>query len=225
MGDARSKDGRIDRRSFDPARGAVEVTQPLLRAVLSYAPGEGETVAGSLGWLTLDAVDRTAVVEIRLACMPVLGEGIPGPFGSTFYPGDHFEAVVPRRDHDSEASMMLNLLDGLAPRRFEFDMNLPARWRLTLERDGSVIVVDESKVAQVYIGAPWAFDSESNRVPVRFELEGGRLIQVIGVDENTSFPVLVDPDPDAIFTSEGQLVVETWATYLVPESTDVLDGS
>lgn len=217
--------GTIRRRAFEAAQGTIEVDQPLLRAVLSYAPGEEGAAPPTLEWLSLASASGSGVVRIRPTCAPSLAAGVPGPFGSTFYVGDHFEVVVPRRADGEGALMMLNLLDASAPSRFEFDTVLPDGWTMRLERDGSVTILDGGSRAQIYVSTPWAFDSDGRRLPARFVVEAGALVQHIDVPAGTSFPVLVDPDPDAVFTADGHLVTETWSPRLVPDASDISPGS
>lgn len=212
------------RRAFETSQGGTEVDQPILRAVLSFAPSDEVAMSQPTTWLTLAGESGAGAVQLRLACVADLGDGAPGPFGSVFYPGDHFEVVVPRRRPGQEVLLMINLLDVSAPRRFEIDTVLPDAWRLVIESDGSVTAVDEDGSPQVFISAPWAFDSTSARVPVRYSLENGTLVQNIDIDGHTSFPVLVDPDPDAIFSGDGHLVTESWTPRLIPPIGDVTGG-
>lgn len=202
----------------------MEVDQPLLRAVLSFAPSEELASPQPATWMTLVSESGAGAVRLRLACVADIGEGTPGPFGSMFYTTDHFEVVVPRRRPGQDVLLMINLLDASAPRRFEFETDLPDAWRLGIESDGSVTVVDEYGRPQVFLSAPWAFDSASARVSVRYSLENGTLVQNIDIDAHTSFPVLVDPDPDAIFTGDGDLVTEAWTPRLIPPIGDISDG-
>ncbi|WP_338886678.1 hypothetical protein [Rhodococcus sovatensis] len=217
------------RRTFETGGGGIEVVSPLVRAVLSYAPCDEREPMLPTEWIELSdevagLVDDEPSVRLRLSCAQQLGRGVPGPFGSMFYPGDHFEVIVPWRSAEQGALLMINMLDASAPSRFEFDTELPAGWSVRVERDGSVSMVDDHGVPRIFIGATWALDSRSARVGTRYTCEQGRLVQNIDVCVETSFPVLVDPDPDAIFTPDGFLVTDTWEPRLIPDETDIVVG-
>ncbi|KZF08049.1 hypothetical protein A2J03_21840 [Rhodococcus sp. EPR-157] len=217
------------RRTFETGSGGMEVVSPLVRAVLSYAPCDEREPMLPTEWIELSdegagPADAESSVRMRLSCAPQLGRGVPGPFGSMFYAGDHFEVIVPRRTAEQGALLMINLLDASAPTRFEFDTELPAGWSFRVERDGSVSIVDDHELSRIFIGATWAIDSRSARVGTRYTCERGKLVQNIDVGVGTSFPVLVDPDPDAIFTPDGYLVTATWEPRLIPGETDIAVG-
>ncbi len=214
------------RRTFDASEGGAAVDQPLLRAVLSYAPFDppGESALGPhpSDWLELPAESGAGVVRFRLACADELGEEVQGPFGSKFYEGLHFEVIVPHRLGEQDALLMIHLLDRAAPARFEFEMDLPQGWSVKVEFDGSVTIADFGGQPQVFVGVPWAFDDEYKRIPIRYTLENGKLVQNVGVDASTRFPVLIDPDPDAILTGDGRLITEAWLPRLAPTVDDIL---
>ncbi|WP_415972976.1 hypothetical protein [Rhodococcus sp. 077-4] len=203
------------RRTFDSRDGDAEVVEPLLRAVLSYAPRDETPMPHPSEGITLRAENGSGIVRLELAIAGDLGAGIPGPFGSRFYECGSYEVVVPQRDPRDGALLMIHLLDARAPHRFEFATSMPPRWSLRLERDGSVSVLDERGDAVVFIGRPWAFDADLHSVRVHYTIENGLLVQNIRATADTAYPILVDPDPDAIITGDGRLITETWTPRLV----------
>lgn len=203
------------RRTFDSRDGDAEVAEPLLRAVLSYAPRDEKPMPHPSEGIVLRAENGSGSVRLRLAIADSLGDGSPGPFGSIFYECGSFEVIVPQRNPEDGALLMIHLLDATAPRRFEFHTDLPEGWKMRLELDGSVSVLDERGEAAVFIGRPWAFDSDLHPVRVHYTVENGVLVQNVRVEGETAFPVLVDPDPDAILTGDGRLITETWTPRLV----------
>ncbi|MDJ0359160.1 hypothetical protein [Rhodococcus sp. H29-C3] len=208
------------RETFDARDGGIAIEQPLLRAVLSYTPN-GRPAPHPSEWVTLHSEDGAAAVRLRMACATGIDNAISGPFDSVFYPFGSFDIIVPSRNPGQGALLMIQLTGPDAPTRFEFDVELPAYWALRVEVDGSVTALDEMGRGMIYLGAPWAFDAESCRVPVRYTLENGKLVKNIELDAVTAFPVLVDPDPDAILTGDGRLITETWIPWLAPGSDDV----
>ncbi|WP_147458364.1 hypothetical protein [Rhodococcus sp. SBT000017] len=203
------------RRTFDSRDGDAEVVEPLLRAVLSYAPRDESPLPHPSEGIMLRAEDGSGFVWLELAIADDLGAGIPGPFGSRFYECDSFEVIVPQRDPRDGALLMIHLLDARAPRRFEFRTSMPPHWSLRLEHDGSVSVLDAGERAVIFIGRPWAFDSDLQPVRVHYTIENGVLVQNIRATADTGFPILIDPDPDAIITGDGRLITETWTPRLV----------
>ncbi|OZC69833.1 hypothetical protein CH251_19290 [Rhodococcus sp. 06-462-5] len=203
------------RRTFDSRDGDAEVVEPLLRAVLSYAPRDESPMPHPSEGITLRADDGSGFVRLELAIADDLGAGIPGPFGSRFYECGSFEVIVPQRDPRDGALLMIHLLDARAPRRFEFATSMPPRWSLRLEHDGSVSVLDDLGDAVIFIGRPWAFDSDLHPVHVHYTIENGLLVQNVLATADTGYPILIDPDPDAIITGDGRLITETWTPRLV----------
>ena len=203
------------RRTFDSRDGDAEVVEPLLRAVLSYAPRDESTTPHPSEGITLRAENGSGYIRLELAIAGDLGTGIPGPFGSRFYECESFEIVVPQRDPDDDALLMIHLLDPRAPHRFEFTTSMPPLWSLRLEHDGSVSVLDQAGQAVIFIGRPWAFDGDLQPVHVHYTIENGRLVQNVRATADTGYPILIDPDPDAIITGDGRLVTEAWTPRLV----------
>nr|WP_314142689.1 hypothetical protein [uncultured Rhodococcus sp.] len=203
------------RRTFDSRDGDAEVVEPLLRAVLSYAPRDESPTPHPSEGITLRAEDGSGFVRLELAIAGDLGAGIPGPFGSRFYECGSFEVIVPQRDPQDGALLMIHLLDARAPHRFEFATSMPPRWSLRLEHDGSVSVLDDLGDAVIFIGRPWAFDSDLHPVRVHYTVENDLLVQNVLAPADTGYPILIDPDPDAIITGDGRLITETWTPRLV----------
>ncbi|OZF46596.1 hypothetical protein CH291_13595 [Rhodococcus sp. 14-1411-2a] len=203
------------RRTFDSRDGDAEVVEPLLRAVLSYAPRDESRLPHPSEGITLRAEDGSGFVRLALTIADDLGAGIPGPFGSRFYECGSFEVIVPQRDPRDGALLMIHLLDARAPHRFEFATSMPPQWSLRLERDGSVSVLDDLGDAVIFIGRPWAFDSDLYPVSVHYTIENDLLVQNILATADTGYPILIDPDPDAIITGDGRLITETWTPRLV----------
>ncbi|WP_157226025.1 hypothetical protein [Rhodococcus sp. AW25M09] len=203
------------RRTFDSRDGDAEVVEPLLRAVLSFAPRDESPMPHPSEGITLRAENGSGNVRLELVIAGDLGPGIPGPFGSRFYECESFEVIVPQRDPRENALLMVHLLNSRAPHRFEFATSMPPRWSLRLEHDGSVSVLDEGGEAVVFIGRPWAFDADLQPVPVYYTIENGLLVQNIVATADTGYPILIDPDPDAIITGDGRLVTEAWTPRLV----------
>ncbi|MBY4206266.1 hypothetical protein HQO44_07330 [Rhodococcus fascians] len=206
---------RRRRRTFDSRDGDAEVAEPLLRAVLSYAPRDESPMPHPSEGITLRAENGSGSIRLQLAIADELGVGVPGPFGSRFYECGSFEVVVPQRDPREGALLMIHLLEAKAPHRFEFTASMPACWELRLERDGSVSVLDDTGDAVIFIGRPWAFDSDLHPVHVYYTIENGLLVQNVGATSDTGYPILVDPDPEAIITGDGRLVTESWTPRLV----------
>lgn len=111
---------RRRRRTFDSRDGDAEVAEPLLRAVLSYAPRDESPMPHPSEGITLRAENGSGSIRLELAIADELGVGVPGPFGSRFYECGSFEVVVPQRDPREGALLMIHLLEAQAPHRFEF---------------------------------------------------------------------------------------------------------
>ncbi|KQU56473.1 hypothetical protein ASG84_20100 [Rhodococcus sp. Leaf278] len=202
------------RRTFDSRDGDAEVVEPLLRAVLSYAPRDESPTPHPSEGITLRAEDGSGCIRLELVIAGDLGTGIPGPFGSRFYECGAYEVIVPQRDPRDGALLMIHLLAPQAPHRFEFTTSMPPLWSLRLEHDGSVSVLDEAGNAVIFIGRPWAFDGDLQPVHVHYTIENGLLVQNVGATADTGYPILIDPDPDAIITGDGRLVTEAWTPRL-----------
>lgn len=203
------------RRTLNSRDGDAEVVEPLLRAVLSYAPRDESPTPHPSEGITLRAENGSGCIRLELAIAGDLGLGIPGPFGSRFYECGSYEVIVPQRNSCDGALLMIHLLDEHAPHTFEFATSMPPLWSLRLEHDGSVSVLDAAGNAVIFIGRPWAFDGDLQPVCVHYTIENGLLVQNVGVTADTAYPILIDPDPDAIITGDGRLVTEAWVPRLV----------
>ena len=96
------------RRTFDSRDGDAEVAEPLLRAVLSYAPRDETPMPHPSEGITLRAENGSGSIRLELAIADELGVGVPGPFGSRFYECGSFEVVVPQRDPREGALLMIH---------------------------------------------------------------------------------------------------------------------
>ncbi|MFJ4222939.1 hypothetical protein [Microbacterium sp. NPDC089695] len=91
-----------------------------------------------------------------------------------------------------------------APTEYRFPLNLPEGGQAALFDDGAVIISDGSGASVSGFRAPWALDANGTAVPTSFRVEGNELVQVVGFNADTAFPVTADPD----------LGTEWWGYYV-----------
>lgn len=94
------------------------------------------------------------------------------------------------------------LADASSEHKLAFELDLPDEAHLSLQSDGSVVVLVDGTVPVGAFNPPWALDVNGDRVETFFEIEGRTLIQHVVAADPDAYPVYADPDFDAgIFSS------------------------
>jgi hypothetical protein len=87
------------------------------------------------------------------------------------------------------------LASAASPEAFTYHVELAEDHTLALDDKGGIVVINPDGSWIQPIAPPWAFDSEGNQVPVRYELAGNRLVMHVkhrGVTD-VSYPIVADP--------------------------------
>ena len=118
--------------------------------------------------------------------------------------GDEVHMSFPRRRPSKESFVLRSspIADGAAtiieiphldsPSRYRFVFELPRKWRLRAETDGSVTILDKKGQRSGTIAPPWATDSAGHDVSTHYEVKGRALIQHVDHAEAVH-PVVADP--------------------------------
>ena len=118
-------------------------------------------------------------------------------YGKAFYANalDDTDLVLQAAPLGAEASLLLRSPD--SPTRPALDFDLATRQRLRFVSSGGVetgeveIVAGDERVA--LIGPALAVDAQGERVDVRYELHGSRLVLAVDTSGEVAYPVAVDP--------------------------------
>lgn len=114
---------------------------------------------------------------------------------------------------DSSVAVQVVIPDETAPNRYTFEIGgaVPV-----VRSDGGVDLLSAAGSVVAESPRPWAVDAAGNAVDTRYEVHGQSLVQVIDIDDTTTFPVVADPDfiffakcaaGVAIFVAENAAVV------------------
>lgn len=81
-----------------------------------------------------------------------------------------------------------------APTRYDYKVSVPEGGKIEILNGGSARIVDANGNDVLYVGAPWAKDANGIDIPTHFEVDGTKLIQFVGHNnENVKYPVVADP--------------------------------
>ncbi len=109
--------------------------------------------------------------------------------------------LVTRQD-DLTFSVEAILGDASSEHKLAFQLDLPDKAHLSLQADGSVVVLVDGTIPVGVFKPPWARDANGDGVETFFEIDGQTLIQHVVDADPDAYPVYADPDFDAgIFTS------------------------
>ncbi|MCS0605233.1 DNRLRE domain-containing protein [Streptomyces sp. LP11] len=101
-------------------------------------------------------------------------------------------------------SRTLNIIkNGSAPHDYETGYTIPAGMKAVVhDEDGSVSLYSEgdddtsktpTKEPAGFFEAPWAKDADGNDVPTSYKVVGNKLVQHVEFDNNSAFPIVIDP--------------------------------
>ncbi|NUU07687.1 hypothetical protein [Leifsonia sp. C5G2] len=112
--------------------------------------------------------------------------------GVVSYDNNNGSTTVPVVTKDGSLQVNAVISAATAPKRYTYDLTLPAGGQIVQAGEGYFIVNAESN-AVAYVSAPWAKDANGAQVPTHYELSGSTLTQVVDFTSTTAFPVVADP--------------------------------
>jgi hypothetical protein len=113
--------------------------------------------------------------------------------GTVVYPSNDgsASAVVPTNDG---VQVLNTITSPAAPTRYDYNVSVPEGGSVEETADGFVQILDADGKGLFYVALPWAKDASGNSVPTHFEVEGTKLIQVVGHNTGEfTYPVVADP--------------------------------
>lgn len=100
-------------------------------------------------------------------------------------------AVIPTNDGVQVLATIANVD---APTHYDYVISVPEGGKVEVVADGGAQIVDASGTGTLYVGAPWAKDSNGTTVPTHFKVEGTSLVQVVDHSSGDfTYPVVADP--------------------------------
>lgn len=114
--------------------------------------------------------------------------------GSAVYRGNQQSTDIVAQSFDDSARI-LTVLKGIdSATEYAYNINLPIGSTINKSDDGGIIVFDNQGAFIGGFAAPWAIDSQGNKIPTRYEIRGSSVVQIIDhISSNTSYPVVADP--------------------------------
>ena len=181
--------------------GSLDVKTPPL-PVVEFSPTEADTqvstkTAGtklttSLGeeevGITLPGSAMNSVHDINTRFAPTV-EPETHPVLTT----KHEATTITSYVTDYGTQTILKIPSANSPHKYAFDINLPGNAELSLNDDGSVLIVGTNGPIGAF-ATPWAVDANGAPVETEFHVEGKTLVQTVKFSEQTAFPVIADPD-------------------------------
>ena len=104
------------------------------------------------------------------------------------------ESTVSAFASDAGVQTLIEIPSASAPTEYQFPISLPTGFRLEMQADGSVFVIDNDDVPVALVDVPWARDADGNSVKTAFRIVGSTIYQTVDTSEVTAFPVVADPD-------------------------------
>lgn len=178
--------------------GAVAMAAPA-HAATTDVVAKAEAVALAKG-LTFGKYNAKAKHVQQFSGVVAVDNGGGGAIGITVPKGSKVRPLA-----DKGAARIINPLLWNGDGSYTYDLILPDKGVLQLERNGSVsILVGRKAVGR--IAKPWAIDAAGNVVPSNFTLNGKVLTQRVNPLPHSAFPVVSDP---AIYLKSGW-VTSSW---------------
>ncbi|TCI42855.1 DUF2599 domain-containing protein [Exiguobacterium sp. SH3S2] len=87
--------------------------------------------------------------------------------------------------------ILYNIESTESPKEYVLDLDITEGSRI-IHEDGEYKIVNEKGEVEVFIGSPWAKDSNGNEVETYYEIKDQQLIQHIDY-EGTDYPLVADP--------------------------------
>lgn len=201
----------------DAAADLANAAAPDGSVELAGAPGEAVAVAETVSGAVV-GVDAKGVATLRSQGTADLRIGFEGdPESIEIVDGVVVQSEVAAstdgviRATESGVQMIAILANSEASNEILFPLALPEGARLVEQVDGSITVIadvvvrppaaegseagpPETRQAEVAtIAVPWAVDASGDQLPTRFEVADRGILQIVDVDAETLFPVVVDP--------------------------------
>lgn len=172
--------------------GSVALAGGSEQAVTAGAAGQSTVTIPATANGTVKAVGDGTSVGIALVGASG-AKGVRTEHGTVVYPGavQNADLAVQPTDGGGVRSLV-TVRNADAAREYRFDLGLPAGAALSQQPDGSVVVLQGGRPLGTF-AAPWAKDANGRSVPTSYRIDGGALVQTVGFDRNTAFPVVADP--------------------------------
>ena len=94
---------------------------------------------------------------------------------------------------DGWATTLIEVPGEDSPTRYRFRLDLPRRWALESQDDGSVAILDQMGKRAGTIAPPWATDADGNDVQTTFTVKGRRRLVQTVAHRGAVYPVTADP--------------------------------
>lgn len=200
---------------------ATEVSQ----AISAVAPaedviqpqGQGDRLVADIGAgvVSIPADDSSKRVSLAAPGLPTIGIGLPSAAasqaqvpevasdGTVVFASDSVDVAVQAVADGVRIQTVIT--DSSAPVVYEYPITLPARGRMVMADDKSVLILNARGAVVSQVEPAWAVDAAGTQVPTRYQIRGSVLIQTVAHrGASVDYPVVADP-----------LVRQWWGMQLV----------
>lgn len=104
-------------------------------------------------------------------------------------------SIIPAVRSNGVLQVMSVMNDAAAPTTFTYEVAAGEGGLLVAQPDGGVSVLDRAGQEAATVAPPWALDADGRSVPTHYEIDGGRLTQIIDTAAvgDLTYPVVADP--------------------------------
>ena len=129
--------------------------------------------------------------------------------GIVSYSGESNFSNIVQVNNDNSIRMMTIIDNPLAPKEYEYKLDLNLGSKIELSKEGGALVKNKEGEIILKVSKPWAKDAEGKEVTTYYKVKGTSLIQVIEHSKELNiYPVIADPT-----WSEIQYCALPWNTY------------
>ena len=129
--------------------------------------------------------------------------------GIVSYTGESNFSNIVQVNNDNSIRMMTIIDNPLAPKEYEYKLDLSLGSKIELSQEGGALVKNKEGEIILKVSKPWAKDAEGKEVKTYYKVKGVSLIQVIEHSKELNiYPIIADPT-----WSEIQYCALPWNTY------------
>lgn len=183
----------------------IEKANPSALEGLPVVESDGELTASFEEQTASIPISSTGKIEVEDQRNPERGLVVELPFSES---GNHAEKIKENSvliDNENgtastvsvreDASVQVHTVisDKNSPTRFEYKISVPPGGSMTVQDDGSVVILGSTGEFIGGVAPDWAKDNLGNSVPTWYEVDGNTLVQIVDHDKATEYPVVADP--------------------------------
>lgn len=138
--------------------------------------------------------DGAPAVKIELPNADDSATGAVVAPGTVAYPATNGAANAVQATENGGVRMLTVIDSADAPTEYGYKVEVPGGGTVTVQADGTAVVLDSQGQTVTAVDVPWAKDANGAAVPTRFTTDGQRLVQHVDHQAGEfAYPVTADP--------------------------------